>query len=56
LQVPLKPCSQARPPIPLCAHPRRSRCLILPSKPDVRSGRGRRLLEAVLRKPQGGGL
>ena len=30
----------------LRAHPRRSRCLMLRSKPDVRSGRGLRLLEA----------
>ena len=31
---------------PLCAHPRRSRCLMLRPKPDVRSGSGLRLLEA----------
>ena len=33
---------------PDCARPRRSRCLMLRSKPDIRSVSGLRLLEALL--------
>jgi hypothetical protein len=38
----------------LRAHPRRSRCLMLRPKPDIRSGRGLRLLEDLLELPQWG--
>ena len=41
---------------PDCAHSRRSRCLMLRLKRDVRSGSGLRLLEALLELPQGGGV
>jgi hypothetical protein len=40
----------------LCARSRRSRCLMLRLKRDVRSGSGLRLLEALLELPQGGGV
>jgi len=38
----------------LRAHPGRSRFLMLRSKPDVRSGGGFRLIEALLELPQSG--
>jgi len=38
----------ARRELPLRAHPRRSRCLMLRLKPDVASGSGLRLLETII--------